>query len=159
MASPSSNGHPGFASRGRGVIASHPGAIDRPDQASLVACMEACADCAQSCIACADACLGEPNVAALVTCIRLNQDCAELCEATGNILSRQVSLDWDIASAALQACAIACQKCAVECAKHSKHMEHCRLCEAACRACKEACEGLLKQAADGFEGEWGGPSH
>src|SRR5258707_8463269 len=98
----------GFASSGRSVLATHPG-VGGAAQSELVAAFEACADCAQACIACADACLGEENVKELVTCIRFNQDCADLCEATGNILSRQVSIDWELAGAALLACSIACQ--------------------------------------------------
>lgn len=138
---------PGFASHGRDVLTKHPGAGKGADQRQLVQCLEACADCAQACLACADACLGEPKVAELVTCIRLNQDCADLCQATGNILSRQLSLDWDIAGAALEACSVACERCAAECAKHAKHMEHCAVCETACRACQQACDALLGQAA------------
>lgn len=137
----------GFASHGREIIASHPGARNQPSQQALVTAMEACADCAQACATCADACLGEPNVAKLVTCIRLNQDCADVCTATSNLLSRQVSLDWDIAGAALEVCTIACDKCAQECAKHAAHMKHCQVCEAACRACLQACEFLLGQSA------------
>ncbi|MDP2274877.1 MAG: four-helix bundle copper-binding protein [Archangium sp.] len=157
--SSSSADQSGFHSRGKSVMATHPGNGQGEAHGALVTCFEACADCAQACIVCADACLGEPNVADLVTCIRLNQDCAELCEATGNILSRQVSLDWEIAGAALKACVIACHKCAAECRKHAAHMEHCGECEAACRACQAACESLMSQAADGFEGEWDRPSH
>lgn len=145
----------GFASRGRSVLATHPGIGAAAHSEELVAAFEACADCAQACIACADACLGEPTVAQLVTCIRFNQDCADLCEATGNILSRQVSIDWELAGAALLACSIACQKCARECGKHAPHMEHCRACEAACRACQQACEALLEQQAKNIaETEW-----
>jgi hypothetical protein len=137
----------GFASRGKHVLATHPGVEAGARQQALEACFEACADCAQACIACADACLGEANVADLVTCIRLNQDCADLCEATGNILSRQVSLDWDIASVSIRACTIACQKCAEECERHAEHMEHCRECAQACRACQRACDVLTQHQA------------
>lgn len=141
------DGHAGFAAHGRGVLASHPNASELPDRQALVTCMEACADCAQACLVCADACLGEPNVAELITCIRLNQDCADLCAATGSLLARQTSLDWELAGAALEACLIACDKCANECARHASHMEHCRICETACRACKSACDDLLTETS------------
>lgn len=147
------SGWSGFASRGKNVLATHPGFEAGTQQQALTACFEACADCAQACIACADACLGEANVADLVTCVRLNQDCAELCEATGNILTRQVSLDWDIAEAALRACTIACGKCAEECERHAQHMQHCRECAEACRSCQRACDELAQYRARNTEFE------
>lgn len=151
MATAQSNDWSGFASRGKSVLATHPGVEAGARQAALTACFEACADCAQACIACADACLEEATVAELRTCIRLNQDCADLCEATGNILSRQVSLDWDIAAVSLRACTIACEKCAEECERHAEHMEHCRECAEACRACERSCDMLAQHQARNAE--------
>lgn len=133
----------GFASRGRGVLATHPGLGGALDAERLAVCLEACADCAQACLSCADACLGEPNVAELVTCIRFNQDCADTCIATFRVLSRQLAQAREVDVALLQACALACQKCGAECARHGDHMEHCRVCADACEACARSCEALL----------------
>ena len=133
----------GFASRGRGVLATHPGIEASPNADLLAVCLEACADCAQACLSCADACLGEPNVAELVSCIRFNQDCADICTATFSVLSRQLVQAREVDRALLEACLLACRKCGDECARHAGHMEHCRVCAAACEACASACESLL----------------
>jgi hypothetical protein len=139
----------GFGSRGRGVLATHPGLGAGQNADLLAVCLEACADCAQACLSCADACLGESNVAELVTCIRFNQDCADTCIATFSVLSRQLAQAREVDRALLQACSLACQKCGDECARHAKHMEHCRVCASACEACTAACEALLQGAPQG----------
>jgi hypothetical protein len=137
----------GFASRGRGVLATHPGLGTAGNADALAVCLEACADCAQACLSCADACLGEKKVAELVTCIRLNQDCADSCVATFSILSRQLGKDRELTRAMLEACSLACRKCGDECARHGAHMEHCRVCAEACQACSRACDALLNDGA------------
>jgi hypothetical protein len=113
----------------------------------LVACIEACYDCAQTCTACADACLAEPAVTDLVRCIRLNLDCADVCETTGKILSRVSETEPSVQRAILEACAEACRVCGEECERHAQMgMEHCRVCAEACRRCEEACRAALRTA-------------
>lgn len=109
----------------------------------IVACIDACFDCAQSCTACADACLGEPKVDMLRRCIRLNMDCAAICVTTGQVLSRQHDPDVNILRSQLQACLVACQACGDECAQHASMHEHCRICAEACKACATACQQAL----------------
>ena len=123
------------------MLASHPRAA-QAGQAELVVCVDACYDCAQSCTACADACLGEIEVQMLLRCIRLNRDCAAVCLATGEILSRQTEMEWDLAQRQLQTCAQACRLCAEECEKHADRHDHCRVCAEACRECEDACQRL-----------------
>ena len=114
------------------------------DRALLVACIDACSDCAASCTQCADACLAEQIVQELTTCVRLNLDCADVCAATGRVVSRQTGSDAEVTSAVLRACIEACGKCAAECEMHAAHgMEHCRVCAEQCRRCEQACEELL----------------
>ena len=131
------------------MLATHP----RPGQvgaADLVACIEACFDCAQTCTTCADACLGEQgHFQHLVRCIRLNLDCADVCNTTGRLLSRQTEPDSSVLRAQLQACAVACRACGEECQRHAESMgmEHCRICAESCRRCEEACNRLLGAAA------------
>lgn len=118
------------------------------DRGLLVACIDACSDCAASCTQCADACLAEEIVQELTTCVRLNLDCADVCAATGRVVSRQTGYDAEVTSAVLRACIEACGKCAAECEKHAAHgMEHCRVCAAECRRCEQACQGLLAAIA------------
>lgn len=114
------------------------------DAATLQACIEACFDCAQTCTACADACLGEQNTQMLMRCIRLDLDCADVCDTTGRVLSRQTAFDPVLASAVVQACAVACRQCGDECATHAQHgMQHCKVCADSCRRCEEACNQVL----------------
>lgn len=113
------------------------------DRQALIDCIEACYRCAQTCTACADACLGESMVEELVACIRLNLDCADVCAATGNLLSRQTSANWQLIQAQLRACATACQLCGAECERHADMHEHCRVCAEMCRQCEDACRRLL----------------
>jgi hypothetical protein len=116
------------------------------DADRLVACIEACFDCAQPCRAGADACLGEKMVADLARCIRLDADCADVCQTTGRVLSRQTDYDATVTTALLRACAAACRACADECASHAAMHEHCRICAEACRRCEHACDGLVAAA-------------
>lgn len=126
------------------MIRTHPRQNTMPvDQEALRECIEACFDCDLTCTMCADACLGEDMVAELVACIRLNLDCADVCSATGHLLSRQTTPNWDVLRAQLEACVAACQACAAECEKHAGMHEHCRVCAEACRRCEEACRSLL----------------
>lgn len=124
------------------MLETHPQAAD-VDTAKLLACIDACYDCAQSCTACADACLGEKDVSMLVRCIRLCQDCADVCVTTGRVLTRQTAFDVGLARAVVDACAQACRTCADECERHAGHHEHCRVCAEACRRCERACAELL----------------
>jgi hypothetical protein len=118
------------------------------DRGLLVACIDACSDCAASCTQCADACLAEESVQELTTCVRLNLDCADICTATGRVVSRQTGYDAEVTSAVLRACIEACGKCAAECEMHAAHgMEHCRVCAAECRRCEQACQELLAAIA------------
>jgi hypothetical protein len=118
------------------------------DRALLVACIDACSDCAGSCTQCADACLAEESVQHLTTCIRLNLDCADVCTATGRVVSRRTGYDAEVTGAVLRACIEACGKCAAECEIHAAHgMEHCRVCAADCRRCEQACKELLAAIA------------
>lgn len=118
------------------------------DRGLLVACIDACSDCAGSCTLCADACLAEESVQELTTCVRLNLDCADVCAATGRVVSRQTGYDAEVTSAVLRACIEACGKCAAECEMHAAHgMEHCRVCAAECRRCEQACQELLAAIA------------
>lgn len=110
---------------------------------ALVACIDACFDCAQSCTACADADLAEDDVATLIRCIRLCLDCGDVCIATGNILSRQTEFEPKLARPVVQACAQACRICAEECERHAAHHEHCRVCAETCRHCEQACADVL----------------
>ena len=118
------------------------------DRGLLVACIDACSDCAASCTQCADACLAEESVHDLTTCVRLNLDCADVCTATGRVVSRQTGYDAEVTSAVLRACIEACGKCAAECEMHAAHgMEHCRVCATDCRRCEHACKELLAAIA------------
>jgi hypothetical protein len=108
----------------------------------LVACIEACFDCAQSCTACADADLAEDDVATMIRCIRLCLDCGDVCIATGNILSRQTEFEPKLARPVVEACQ-ACRICAEECERHAAHHEHCRICAETCRQCEQACVDVL----------------
>lgn len=121
-----------------------PGATDT---VALVACIEACFDCALTCTMCADACLGEAHLDMLRRCIRLNLDCADICNATGRVLARQTLPDSALLRAQVQACLLACQLCAAECEEHAEMHEHCRVCADACRQCEAACNEMLTALA------------
>ena len=124
------------------MIRTHP---QKPpiDEQVLSRCIEACHDCAQSCTSCADACLAEQDAQTLVRCIRLNLDCAEVCATTGNLLTREVEFDFEVARTVVEACAVACRVCGDECERHAQHMEHCRVCAETCRECEQACNDVV----------------
>lgn len=109
----------------------------------LLACIDACFDCAQSCTACADADLAEDDVTTMIRCIRLCLDCTDVCIATGQVLSRQTEFDPELARPVVQACLQACRTCAEECERHAAHHEHCRICAETCRLCEQTCVGVL----------------
>jgi hypothetical protein len=109
----------------------------------LVACVEACFDCAHHCTACADACLAEDNVADLRGCIRTDLDCADICNTTARVLSRQTAFGESPAATQVKACRDACQKCAAHCEGHGDQNQHCALCAEACNRCVKACDDLL----------------
>ena len=113
------------------------------ESAALLACIDACFDCAQSCTACADADLGEDDIGVLIRCIRLCLDCGDVCAATGSILSRQTEFEPALARPVVQACAQACRICREECERHADHHEHCRVCADSCRQCEQACDAVL----------------
>jgi hypothetical protein len=125
------------------MLDSHPRDITL-DQEKLVACIDACFECAQTCTACADACLSERTVAGLTECIGANLDCADVCNATGRVLGRQTGWNVDVARTMLLACASACEASADECEKHDDVHEHCRICAEWCRTCEQACLALLE---------------
>ena len=110
---------------------------------ALIACIDACFDCAQSCTACADADLGEPDVGTLIRCIRLCLDCGDVCIATGQILTRQTEFEPELARSVVQTCALACRICREECERHADHHEHCRICAEVCLLCEQACDRVL----------------
>jgi hypothetical protein len=110
---------------------------------ALLACIDACFDCAQSCTACADADLGEDDIGMLVRCIRLCLDCSDVCTAAGHILSRQTEFEPELARSVVQACAQACRVCREECERHADHHEHCRVCADACERCEQTCNDVL----------------
>jgi hypothetical protein len=114
------------------------------EQNALVACIQACFDCAQSCTGDADADLGEQNLREMARCIWLCLDCADVCLATGRMLSRQSAFDAAVARVNLQACSRTCHVCGDECEEHARHgMVHCQTCLEACRRCEQACNVLL----------------
>jgi hypothetical protein len=110
---------------------------------ALLACIDACFDCAQSCTACGDADLAEDDVATMIRCIRLCLDCTDVCIATGQVLSRQTEFDPELARSVVQACVQACRICAQECERHAAHHEHCRICAETCRRCEQTCVDVL----------------
>jgi hypothetical protein len=109
----------------------------------LLACIDACFDCAQSCTACADADLAEDDVTTMIRCIRLCLDCTDVCIATGQVLSRQTEFDPELARSVVQACLQACRTCAEDCERHAAHHEHCRICAETSRLCEQTCVGVL----------------
>jgi hypothetical protein len=114
---------------------------------ALLACIDACFDCAQTCTTCADADLAENDVATMIRCIRLCLDCGDVCIATGRVLSRQTEFEPEFARSLVQACAHACRVCAEECERHAAHHEHCRVCAETCRRCEQACDEVLSLLA------------
>ena len=111
----------------------------------LARCIRACLDFQQTCIACADACFHETELDPLRRCMRLALDCADICDATARIMSRIGDYDARLTRTLLDLCVKACETCAVECAKHSKSLEHCRICGEACRACAWACKQVAEK--------------
>ena len=130
----------------RQMLEAHPGGA-AIESAALLACIDACFDCAQSCTACADADLGEDDIGMLIRCIRLCLDCGDVCTATGSILSRQTAFEPQLARPVVQACAQACLICREECERHADHHEHCRVCADSCRQCEQACDAVLSALA------------
>jgi Domain of Unknown Function (DUF326) len=124
------------------ILETHPRPVGM-ELGRLVACIDACFDCAQSCAACADADLGEPDVETLIACIALCHNCSDVCISTGRVLSRQTEFVPQLARAALQACIEACRRCGDECERHAQHHEHCRVCLGVCRQCEQACADAL----------------
>jgi hypothetical protein len=131
-------------SQTRAMLDSYPADLGNVDREALVACIDACAECAQICTACADACLSEEMVDELRRCIRTDLDCADLCATTARVLSRHTGYDANLTRAVLQACAAACRSCGDDCAEHADMHDHCRICAEACRRCQQACEELLQ---------------
>ncbi|WP_249644670.1 four-helix bundle copper-binding protein [Nocardia sputi] len=123
------------------MIDAHPSAPAHRDE--LIACLQACRECAGTCAMCADACLSEEAVADLRACIRTDLNCADICVATAAVLSRPGSADTATLRSLLETCALACGQCERECDRHAAHHEHCRLCAEACRRCAQACRALL----------------
>lgn len=78
------------------MLDTYPLDVDTVDRATLVACIEACAECTQTCTACADACLAEDHVTDLIACIRANLDCADVCQATERVVTRQTNPDTQL---------------------------------------------------------------
>ena len=128
------------------MLETHPRTVSI-DAGALLACIDACFDCAQSCTACADGCLGEDDVAMMTRCIRLCQDCSDVCTATGRVMSRQTEFVPELARAIVEACAQACGACAAECEHHADHHDHCRVCAEACRRCEDSCQRALSALA------------
>ena len=124
------------------ILETHPSALAM-EIGSLVACIDACFDCAQTCTACADADLGEPDVETLVACIGLRETCSDICISTGRVLSRRTEFVPQLAQVALQACIESCRRCGDECERHAHHHEHCRICAEVCRRCEQACGDAL----------------
>ena len=125
------------------MLETYPKDLGGVDREKLVACIEACFDCAQTCTACADACLSEDMAAELTKCIRTDLDCADICAATGKVLSRHTGYDANLTRAILEACRTACKACGDECNQHAGMHEHCKICAEACRRCEQACSDLL----------------
>jgi len=124
------------------MLEAHPGGA-AIESAALLACIDACFDCAQSCTACADADLGEDDIGMLIRCIRLCLDCSDLCDATARIVTRQTAADLDVLRVTVEACAVACRVCGDECERHASHHEHCRLCAESCRRCEDVCNAVV----------------
>src|SRR5262245_59046071 len=122
-------------SHARQILETYPRTV-QVEAGVLVACIEACFDCAQSCTACADADRAEPDVLTMLRCITLCENCSDICLATGKVLSRQTEFVPQLARSVVAACLDACRICAEECERHAHHHEHCRLCEEVCRTCE-----------------------
>jgi hypothetical protein len=128
------------------MIRTHPG-VRRQGGDALIACIEACYDCAQVCTVCADACLGEPTVADLVACIGLDLNCADICATTGQVVSRATASNPDLTRRMIDTCAEACRLCAEACARHAGQHEHCRICAETCGRCEVACRAAASAIA------------
>lgn len=129
-------------SHARQMLETHPRTLAM-EIGPLVACIDACFDCAQACTACADADLGEPDAETLIACVALCHNCSDICISTGRVMSRQTEFVPQLARAALRSCVEACRRCGDECERHADHHEHCRICEEVCRWCEQACEDAL----------------
>ena len=118
--------------------------VQEEDETLVIACIEACVECALTCTACADDSLAEPEVLPLIRSITLCLDCAVICEATRQIVTRQTERDVGLLRAQVGACAVACRICGAECERHAAHHEHHRICAEACRRCEAACDRLAE---------------
>jgi hypothetical protein len=118
--------------------------VQGTDETLLIACIEACVECAHACTACADDSLAEPEVPQLIRSITLCLDCAVICEATRQVATRQTERDVGLVRAQVAACAEACRVCGAECERHAAHHEHHRICAEACHRCKAACARLAE---------------
>jgi hypothetical protein len=133
----------------RDVIQAHPQPTSLEREA-LLRCVTECFDCSAACTSCADANLAEPDLQELVHCTRLCLDCSDVCVATGRLVTRQTTPDFEVLRAAIETCATSCRVAGKECERHATHHEHCRFCAESCRRCEEACNALL--AASGWPG-------
>jgi len=118
--------------------------VQEVDETLVIACIEACVECALTCTACADDSLAEPEVLPLIRSITLCLDCAVICEATRQIVTRQTERDVGLLRAQVGACAVACRICGAECERHAAHHEHHRICAEACLRGEAACDRLAE---------------
>ncbi len=125
------------------ILDAHPHHAQMASTPGFAAAITACLDCVQVCNTCADACIAENKATTLQRCIRLDLDCAAICNATATLLSRAYEPDARVLRAQLQACLAACVACAEECERHSRNMEHCRICAEVCRICERACQQVM----------------
>ena len=124
------------------------GALDRVDQRTQAACMEACAAAGLACEACADGCLAERDMLSFRRSIQLDRDCADICITTARLLARGSAFDPRLWRAQIEACARACSFCNAECVRHADQHAHCRICAEATRLCAERCGALLRELPD-----------
>ena len=99
----------------------------------LIACIDACLECATRCDQCAVSSLKEKELARMRTSIRLNMECATICYAAAELMSMSSYRSSDIC----RLCEEVCEACAAECEKHDTAA--CRACAIACKACAEEC--------------------
>lgn len=126
------------------MLTTHPQFINDTKKDALISCIQSCFDCGQACVTCSDACLGEKNVEKLKDTIRATADCGDICLATGKILSRLNSPDWNVIKAQVNSCLTIVRQCGMLCNEHRSHHEHCGICADLCRSCEIACTNYLK---------------
>jgi hypothetical protein len=117
---------------------------------SLEECFRACFNCADYCTICADAALEDDHNDGLKRCVRLTLDCADVCEATGKLLLRATSGEWDVISYQLEACEKACTVCAEECYEQAEMHPYCRLTAEMCKTCSSRCKDMLNELSARF---------